>query len=101
MRCLLDPRATAEWAKLGGYTSPNVNVPLDVYPDESSRRIAEMLVEASQEDVLRMDGSDLMPPRFGSDYFWKALQQWFSNPNVDMDAFLQDLESNAKNIYGE
>lgn len=99
VRCLLDPRATEQWAKIGGYTSPIKGVPLESYPSKSAQTIAQTLAEAAEADVLRMDGSDLMPPQFGGDYFWKALQQWFSDPNVDMNAFLQDLERNAARFY--
>lgn len=98
IRCLADPRSATPWAKRGGYISPNKNVPLSVYPSETMRMMAKMVTEAADAGVLRMDGSDLMPPQFGSDYLFRGLQNWFKNPK-NIDGFLQDAETQAARAY--
>ncbi len=97
MRCFVDPRSTEQWAKRGGYTSPNKNVSMDVYPTETSKRLAKMVVDAGNAGQLRMDGSDQMVPQF-SEYFGTALQNYFKNP-TELDPLLEDLESKATRFY--
>ena len=55
---LLTPEAQQIWVERGGFISANSGVPLDAYPDETSRRSAEILQNA---EVFRFDGSDLLP----------------------------------------
>jgi len=55
---LLTPEAQQIWVELGGFISANKNVPLDAYPDEVSRRSAEILANAK---TFRFDAGDLMP----------------------------------------
>ena len=55
---LLTPEAQQIWVEKGGFISANKNVPLDAYPDEVSRKSAEILANAK---TFRFDAGDLMP----------------------------------------
>ena len=63
LRFLAEPEAAAIWAARGGFVSPNRNLDLAVYPDETSRSLARSLLEAG--DALGFDLSDLAPAAFG------------------------------------
>ncbi|MFN2489648.1 MAG: ABC transporter substrate-binding protein [Actinomycetota bacterium] len=98
---LATPEAAEEWASLGGFTSPNLNLSLDVYPDEISRRIAEGVVKASEAESFRFDLSDLQPPEFGATAgrgMWLRMQDFLKNPD-DVQGVAQALESDAKKAF--
>ena len=98
---LATPEAAEAWASLGGFTSPNLNLSLDVYPDEISRRIAEGVVEATEADTFRFDMSDLQPPEFGATAgrgMWLRMQDFLKDPS-DVQGVAQSLESDAKKAF--
>ena len=102
-RALVQYLATAEaaevWAKLGGFSSPNKDVNLEVYPDDIARRAAEQVVEA---ETFRFDLSDTVPAAFGGTKgsgIWGRLQDWLANPD-DIDGITQRLEAEAKAAAG-
>lgn len=64
LQYVASPAAAARWAAHGGFVSPNVNLDLNVYPDDITRSIARSLLEAG--DAFRFDLSDLQPRSFGS-----------------------------------
>ena len=64
VRFLATPEAGEVWARLGGFVSPNEDVDLRSYPDETSRDIARAVLEAG--DGFRFDLSDLQPAEFGA-----------------------------------
>lgn len=99
-RCLTDPNALAQWAKLGGYISPNNALPLSDYPDQPSRVAAQLMAAAGRHNLLVGDASDLMPASVGagSGCEWPLLQKWFQNPN-SLNSILGQLESCAKRAY--
>ena len=70
MEYLATPAPHEIWAGLGSYISPHQQVSLEAYPDDLTRRQAEILQEA---DVLRFDGSDLMPGAVGTGTFWSGI----------------------------
>ena len=97
-RKLLEYLATADaaevWAKLGGFSSPNKDVDLAVYPDDISREAAKQLVEA---ETFRFDLSDIVPSALGATKgagIWGRLQDWLANP-ADVDKVLTKLEAEA------
>lgn len=95
---LASPEAAEVWAERGGFTSPNQNVDLDVYPDDITRRSAEALTEA---ETFRFDLSDLVPAQFGgtpAQGMWKALQDFLQNPS-DVQGTAETLESGAAQAY--
>jgi alpha-glucoside transport system substrate-binding protein len=95
---LATPEAADIWVKLGGFTSPNKGVPLADYPDDTSRSIAEQLVNA---EVFKFDMSDLAPSQFGGtpgQGEWKDLQTFLGNP-ASVTATAAKLEKDAKAAY--
>ncbi len=96
--CLTDPKALAQWAKLGGYISPNSGMALSNYPDALTRTFAKMLNKAGRANLVVGDASDLMPPTLGSDYEFIELQKWFKDPKTT-NTILSQLESFAVKAY--
>ncbi len=100
MSFLATPEAAEIWAERGGFTSPNQGVDLGVYPDDTSRRIAEALTDA---EVFRFDLSDLQPSAFGSTTgqgLFKQFQDFLADPS-SIDAVTADMESAAAAAYGD
>jgi alpha-glucoside transport system substrate-binding protein len=97
---LASPDAAAVQAALGGYLSPNKNVPSSAYPNAVQRKIAEALVEAG--DDFRFDMSDQAPQAFGGTPGkgeWKDLQDFLKNPS-DVAGAQARLERDAAAAYG-
>jgi ABC-type glycerol-3-phosphate transport system substrate-binding protein len=102
LKCLVDPKALAQWAKLGGYLSPNTQVPLSAYPDNLTRNIAKTLSASSKAGLVRVGADDLMPPAVGgspSGCQPVELQKWFQTPS-SYAARMSALEACAKRVYG-
>ncbi len=98
MRFLASSEAASIWAAEGGFVSPNREVELGEYPDDSTRQIAEDLVGAEN---LRFDMSDLMPSAFGAtrgDGFWRAMQDHLADPDR-INGILAELEAEATAAY--
>jgi ABC-type glycerol-3-phosphate transport system substrate-binding protein len=96
---LASPEAGEVWAKIGGFTSPNKNVPASVYPDDITRRIAEGLINAGSN--FRFDMSDLEPASFGGTTGqgeFKAFQDFLANPS-DITGVQNELEASAKQAF--
>ncbi|GAA3504012.1 ABC transporter substrate-binding protein [Streptomyces prasinosporus] len=97
---LASPDAAGVQAKLGGYLSPNKNVPSSAYPNAVQRKMAEALVDAG--DDFRFDMSDQAPQAFGGTPGkgeWKALQDFLKNP-ADVAGTQERLEADAAAAYG-
>ena len=75
------------WAKLGGFISPHEQVSLDVYPDEVTRKQAEILADA---EVIRFDGSDMMPSSVGTGTFWTGIVDYVGGD--DAEKVLTEIE---------
>ena len=99
LTCMTDPKALAQWAKLGGYISPNNAVPMSAYPDALTRFEANLLAQAGKRNLVVGDASDLMPTSFGSGYEFTQLSKYFENPSVNLDSFLKDMQSHAAQAY--
>jgi alpha-glucoside transport system substrate-binding protein len=95
IRYLLTADAQQIWVERGGFISMNKNVPLDAYPDETSRRSAELLAQAS---AAKFDGSDLMPNAM-NEAFFRAIME-FSQNQDNLDSILQNLDSTQTDAYG-
>jgi len=98
-RKLMEYLATAEpqeiWAaRGGGFISPSKAVDLNVYPDELTRKMAEMVVGA---EVFRFDASDLMPAAVGSGSFWTGTLDYVGGEALD--TVLQKIEDSAVDAY--
>ncbi len=97
MQYLAGPEAADIWVKLGGFTSPNKNVPAADYPDDISRQVADQLVNA---EAFKFDMSDQTPSQFGGtpgQGEWKDLQDLLGGASVDATA--KKLEKNAAAAY--
>lgn len=100
MKYLASPEAATIWVKEGGFASPNKEVDLAEYPDDTSRDIAEALVQA---ETFRFDMSDLAPSAFGGTKGageWQILIDFFSNP-TDVAGTQQKLEAAAAAAWGQ
>ena len=87
---LLTPEAQQIWVEKGGFISANKNVPLEAYPDEVSRKSAEILANA---ETFRFDAGDLMPSALSAAFF-DAIVSYVDNP-AELDAILADLEAES------
>ncbi|CAL9313019.1 ABC transporter substrate-binding protein [Streptomyces sp. SudanB52_2052] len=97
---LASPDAAEIQAELGGYLSPNKNVPNSAYPNAVQQRIAKALIDAG--DDFRFDMSDQAPQAFGGTPGkgeWKILQDFLKNPK-DVAGTQQKLEAEAAAAYG-
>ncbi|GGX08199.1 sugar ABC transporter substrate-binding protein [Streptomyces malachitofuscus] len=97
---LASPDAASIHAGLGGYLSPNKNVPNSAYPNEVQQRMAKALIDAG--DDFRFDMSDQAPQAFGGTPGkgeWKALQDFLKNPG-DIAGTQAKLEAEAAAAYG-
>ncbi|MEU0336921.1 ABC transporter substrate-binding protein [Streptomyces sp. NPDC006193] len=97
---LASPDAATIQAKLGGYLSPNRNVPVSAYPNAVQQKIAKALVASG--DDFRFDMSDQAPQAFGGTPGkgeWKDLQDFLKNPK-DVAGAQARLEKDAAAAYG-
>jgi alpha-glucoside transport system substrate-binding protein len=67
-------------AGFGGYLSPHQQVSLEAYPDQVTKRQAEILSNAK---VVRFDGSDMMPGAVGTGTFWTGIVDYVGGEDVD------------------
>lgn len=98
MDYLATPEAAEIWIPNGGLLSPNKQVDTSVYPDDTSRQIAESLTNAQ---TLRFDMSDLTPSAFGGtpgQGFWQEMIKFYEDP-TDVEGTQQRLEAAAESAY--
>jgi alpha-glucoside transport system substrate-binding protein len=98
MQFLASPASAEIWVPNGGLTSPNKNVDTSLYPDDTSRQIAEALTGA---ETFRFDMSDLTPSSFGGTEgqgFWQIMIQFLQDPS-NVPATQQALEDAAVAAY--
>lgn len=88
MEYLTTPEPHEAWAGLGGFISPHTQVGLDAYSDEVSQRQAEILANA---DLVRFDGSDMMPGAVGTGSFWTGIVNYAGG--TDLETVLSDIEA--------
>lgn len=98
MSYLASSEAAEVWVPLGGITSPNKGVDTALYPDDTSKQIAEALTGA---ETFRFDMSDLTPSAFGGTTgqgFWQIMIEFLQNPD-DIAGTQQALEDAAAAAY--
>ncbi len=88
MEYLTTPEPHEIWAGLGGFISPHQNVGLEVYPDVVTQAQAEILANA---DLVRFDGSDMMPGAVGTGSFWTGVVNYVGGTNLD--TVLSDIDA--------
>jgi len=91
---LASPTPHEIWAARGGFLSPHRGVDLKAYPDDLTRKQAQILASA---EVFRFDGSDLMPAAVGAGSFWTGVMDYVGGK--DLDAVLQAIEKSAQDAY--
>jgi alpha-glucoside transport system substrate-binding protein len=94
MAYLVTADAQSIWVGIGGALSGNKNV--TNYPDDVSKRSAEILANAT---VFRFDGSDLMPEAMNS-AFWSAMLE-FTQDQSKLDSILANLDSVQASAYAQ
>lgn len=77
------------WVMAGSTTSPHNDSSLDWYANEVSRKVAEVLKNATS---FRFDGSDLMPGAVGAGSFWKSMSDYVSG-SIDLDTALAQIDA--------
>jgi alpha-glucoside transport system substrate-binding protein len=82
------------WVKIGGALSANKNA--TDYPDEISKRSAEILQNAK---TFAFDGSDLMPTAMNN-AFWSGIVKYVKDPS-QLDAILADLDKTQADAYSQ
>jgi alpha-glucoside transport system substrate-binding protein len=95
MAFLISTEAQEAWVKTGGVLSASTKVSADAYPDEATKRAADIL---SSAEVTRYDASDLMPTAMQA-AFWKAILQYVQSPD-QLDSILQSLDETRQSAYG-
>ncbi|WP_181764986.1 ABC transporter substrate-binding protein [Streptomyces albidus (ex Kaewkla and Franco 2022)] len=96
---LASPEAAEVWAKRGGFLSPNINLNLDAYPDETTRKVAKSLVDAGES--VQFDMSDQAPGAFGGTPGkgeWALLQDFIRDPS-DPEKTARKLDAAAAKAY--
>ncbi len=96
MRYLVTAQAQGIWPSLGGAVSGNSAVPLDSYPDETAKRLAQALIDA---ETVRYDASDKMPAEMEA-AFRKAILDYVQNPG-NLDSILTDLDTTQQTAYAD
>jgi alpha-glucoside transport system substrate-binding protein len=91
MRYLVTPEAQSIWVKRGGALSVNTSV--TDYPDDISRRAAQVLSSASQ---FRFDASDLMPERMNA-AFLQAVNDYVRDAG-NLDSTLAQLDDVQRQV---
>lgn len=95
MQYLTTPEAQQIWVERGGAISPSKEVSADAYPDETSRRFAEIILNA---ETTRFDASDLMPSSM-NEAFFEAILNYVQDPD-SLDSVLEELDSVQAEAYG-
>ncbi|MEE9191816.1 MAG: ABC transporter substrate-binding protein [Candidatus Aerophobetes bacterium] len=96
MKYLITPGAQEIWVAALGKLSANGRVNPNAYPDELTRKAAEILVGAK---TFRFDGSDLMPAAVGAGTFWSGILDYVGGENLD--TVLEAIEASAVDAYKE
>lgn len=96
MRYLVSSEAQQIWPGIGGALTANSAVPLDVYPDDTSRRLAETMINA---ETVRFDASDKMPAEMEA-AFRKAILDYVQSPG-NLDSILEEAEGVRQTAYGD
>jgi alpha-glucoside transport system substrate-binding protein len=98
IKYLASPQAAAIWAGLGGFLSPNKDVPVSDYPDAVTQAEARQLLAAGPNFRFSLD--DLSPAAFGGTVgagYWKDMQDFLKNPS-NVAGTAQQLETDADKV---
>ena len=88
MQYMATPEPHTVWARLGGFISPNQQVPVSAYSDLVTQKVAQILLDA---DSVRFDASDMMPGSVGTGTFWSGMIDFAKGESAK--SVTQDIES--------
>ena len=91
IKYLTTAEAQRIWVKRGGAISPNKQVTLDNYPDDQSKKAAQLLLAANPPEF---DAGDLQTNAMQT-AFWQGVVQYIQNPG-QLDSILNGLEQKRK-----
>jgi alpha-glucoside transport system substrate-binding protein len=94
IKYLVTAEAQAIWVKKGGKLSPNNKTNLSDYPDDLTRSVAKILLEAK---IFRYDAGDLMPPDMKQAY-WTAILDYIKDQSK-LDSILTHLDQVQASAY--
>jgi alpha-glucoside transport system substrate-binding protein len=94
MAYLVTSEAQDVWVARGGALSANKQA--TSYPDEISRRSAELLVNAQ---TFAFDASDLMPQEMNA-AFWTGIVDYVNDPS-QLDSILAELDDVQSGAYSQ
>ena len=94
MEYIISTEAQEIWVAEIGALSANKGVNPAAYPDDLTRKAAEILVNAS---TFRFDGSDLMPSAVGAGSFWTGILDYVSG--TSLMKVLMTIETSALDAY--
>lgn len=77
---MLTPESTRAQIEAGNFIAAHQTAPLEWYPTDADRRMAEILRDA---DVVRFDASDMMPASVGTGSFWNGMVDYVSGDSLD------------------
>ncbi|OLT44513.1 sugar ABC transporter substrate-binding protein [Serinicoccus sp. CNJ-927] len=89
MEFLASDQFGGPWAQAGGWLSPHTSFDASLYPDDTTRQIAEM---GYTSDVFRYDGSDVMPREVGSGSFWTGMVD-FQSGSASAQEMADEIEN--------
>jgi alpha-glucoside transport system substrate-binding protein len=77
------------WVQAGGALAPHKDANLADYNNDTDRKIAQILLDATS---VRFDGSDLMPGAVGAGTFWKGMTNYVSGA-VNLDQAMEEIQA--------
>lgn len=99
MTYLASAQSASIWAARGGFLSANLNVDAAVYPDETTREVADAILRSTQ---VAFDQSDQTPQSFGGQTAadeWRILTEFVGDPSNPAGTAAA-LEAAADKDYG-
>jgi len=96
MRYLTTSGAQTIWVTETGRLSPNRRVNIKAYPDDFSRKCAQIMINAK---TIRFDGGDQMPSAVGFMTFLPGIVDYVRG--MDLDTILKRIEKTAVEVYGK
>jgi alpha-glucoside transport system substrate-binding protein len=86
---LMTPLANEIWMAQSGFLSAHKGADPAIYSNDINRQMGEILLNA---DIVRFDGSDLMPGRIGAGAFWTAMVDYVSG-NKSAEEVANDVQA--------
>lgn len=90
---LASPQSGVPWASGSGYNSPHSGFDTSVYGSHLERRLGELVAST---EVMRFDGSDLMPPEVGTGTFWRGMVDFVAG--TSLDAVLAGIQAGYEEV---